>query len=76
MKFFSYCFYSTPLHIASKKNNVEIVQLLLSHPEINVNVKSIFNIFLVNTISFQFVLCFDDVFMKFLSYNSSLHYEF
>lgn len=31
----------TPLHIAIEKNNVEIVKLLLAHPNINVNAKYI-----------------------------------
>ena len=33
----------TPLHYAIKKNNIEIIKLLLEHSEIDVNIKS--NIF-------------------------------
>ena len=35
----------TPLHIAIRSGNAEIVNLLLSHPTINVNLKSVVNIF-------------------------------
>lgn len=39
-KFF---FYKTALIIAIEQENVEIVKLLLDHPDINVNIKSILN---------------------------------
>lgn len=34
---------STPLFISVKKGNLEIVKLLLSNPEVDVNIKSILN---------------------------------
>lgn len=36
-------FYKTALIIAIEQENVEIVKLLLDHPDINVNIKSILN---------------------------------
>lgn len=41
---FIYLFNKTPLHIAIEKMNLPIVQLLLSNPKIDVNIKSIQNI--------------------------------
>lgn len=35
--------YKTPLFIAVENNNLEIAQLLLYHPKIDVNMKSILN---------------------------------
>lgn len=37
--------YKAPLHLAIEKNNVDIVQLLLSCENIDVNLKSIYEIF-------------------------------
>lgn len=39
----------TALHIACLKGNVEIVRLLLSHDEIDVNTKMIFDFYLYNS---------------------------
>ena len=33
--------YQTALHIAIEKENIEIIQLLLSHPDIDINCKCI-----------------------------------
>ena len=41
MKFEFNLFYKTALIIATENENPEIVQLLLSRPEIDVNIKSI-----------------------------------
>lgn len=38
---FEFFFYKTPLCIAAEKENVELIQLLLTQPDIDVNVKSI-----------------------------------
>lgn len=43
MTFRLYIFlYTTALHLAIKEENMEMIRLLLSVPEINVNTKSIF----------------------------------
>lgn len=34
--------YKTPLHLAVENDNIEIVKMLLSHPQINVNLTAIF----------------------------------
>lgn len=36
-------FYKTPLNIAVKKGNIEIIQLLLQNQKIDINFKSISN---------------------------------
>lgn len=38
MKFHYQNFYTTPLHIAAEKNNVEMVKLLLSQKGIDLNI--------------------------------------
>lgn len=40
----------TPLKIAAEKGNPEIVGLLLLHPQIDINIKSIFIFFIINKI--------------------------
>ena len=40
IKFLLY-YYKTALYIAVEKRNVEIVKLLLKHPKININLKSV-----------------------------------
>lgn len=44
MKFVNHYFYKTPLFLAIDKRNVEIVKLLLSNPEIEVNISCILNL--------------------------------
>lgn len=39
MKFTSY-FYETALHMAIKRNNIEIIQILLEHEKIDINIKN------------------------------------
>ena len=39
-----FIFHKTPLHIAIEKENEKIVELLLSNPKIDLNIKSIFKI--------------------------------
>lgn len=46
-------FYYTPLHFAVKKNYIEIVKLLLSMPNIDVNVHTILKNVYFNSISNQ-----------------------
>lgn len=41
MKFIKY-FQKTPLYAAIEKGNLEIVQLLLARPELDINLKSIY----------------------------------
>lgn len=41
MKFLFYISYVTPLYIAVKNQNIDIVKLLISNPNIDVNIKSI-----------------------------------
>lgn len=47
-------FYETPLNIAVGKEYLEIVKLLLSRDDINVNQKSVFTIIFLNIISLKF----------------------
>lgn len=35
----------TALHMAIEKNNLEIIHLLLSHPDIDINIRSVLNCF-------------------------------
>lgn len=57
MKLNVFCFYKTALYIAVENRNEKIVKLLLSHKDIDVNIKSIFQHFFIQ---FQnlFKLCF------------------
>lgn len=41
MKFIFFYFYKTALHIAVDKESKDIVQILLTYPEIDVNIKTI-----------------------------------
>ena len=41
MRFQFVIFHKTSIHIAVEKENIEILQILLSHPEIDVNAKTI-----------------------------------
>lgn len=43
-------FYATPLHLAIEKGNIEIVRLLLSKPNLNINSKYIQKVILFHTI--------------------------
>ena len=43
--FYAFKDHNTPLYFAIKTKNIEIVRLLLSHPNIDVNIKNIINIF-------------------------------
>lgn len=45
MKFVNHSIYKTPLFLAIEKRNVEIVKLLLSNPEIEVNISCILNLY-------------------------------
>lgn len=47
-------FHETPLNIAVGKEYLEIVKLLLSRDDINVNQKSVFTIIFLNIISLKF----------------------
>ena len=51
MKFWIY-FQKTPLHLAVEKENADIVRLLLSHPKIDVNTKSIKINYFLNIIQY------------------------
>lgn len=39
-------FYYAPLHIAVEEGSIEIVKLLLSMPQININLQTIFSFFI------------------------------
>lgn len=54
MKKFVYLFYRAPLHIAVDNQDIEIIKLLLSHKNIDVNIM---------TIKFQ---CFHEILLKYL----------
>lgn len=41
LNFKSKTFYKTPLCIATDKENIELIQLLLTQPDIDINIKSI-----------------------------------
>ena len=45
--FFLFSFYKTPLFVAAEKGNLEITKLLLEHPEIEINKKTISNQYLL-----------------------------
>lgn len=53
------CFYRTPLHVAAENGRAEIVKLLLTHKDIDVNMKRIsflffsHNFILIYLMSFQ-----------------------
>lgn len=44
---FENIFYKTPLCIAAEKENIELIQILLTQPDIDVNVKSILTFVLI-----------------------------
>lgn len=54
MKFLIFRFHKSPLYLAVEKENMDIIELLLSHPDIDVNFKNISNYILFNTIQITF----------------------
>lgn len=45
LEFYFLCIFKSALHLAVSDNKIEIVKLLLSHPKIDINLKSILPFF-------------------------------